>query len=174
MFDLGDGTVAKVFRRVKQTHRPVRDWSDHEFLVRQLFATERRAYEQLQSSLDLCKYTPRYLGQLDIANLGISSSNGGEPLLSDCALRLERIDGRDTKIALVQPPLQEQIEAVLERIRDTVGQINVWDCSCFIPGPQTPFTVIDFALWEQWADVQVYLEQNDSIPAAVREQVRVR
>src|SRR6185437_12670651 len=138
------------------------------------FATEERAYERIQAVPGLTAFTPRYFGPVDVAKLGLSSSNAAEPLLSDCALHIERIDGRDRKIGLIEPPIQQEIEAVLEGIRDTVGQINVWDSSCFIPGPRTRFVVIDFALWERWADIQFYLEEHDTIPSAVREQVKVR
>jgi hypothetical protein len=99
---------------------------------------------------------------------GLISSNPTEPHVEGCALRLERIPGQDTKIAHVSRPLQQVIETILEQIRDAVGRINVWDCSCFIPGARTEFTVIDFALWEDWVDVQLYLEENGTIPEDVR------
>lgn len=174
MFDLSDGTVVKVFRRVQQTHAPVQGWDDHEFIIRQLFATELRAYDRLQSSPELLPFVPKYFGRFETSGLGLVSSNAAEPLLLDCALRLERVDGHDIKIAHVPRPLQQQVEVVLEQIRDMVGQINVWDCSCFIPGARSDFTIIDFALWEQWAHAQLHLEEQGTLSADFRERERVR
>ena len=173
VFDVGDGTVIKVFRRIQQTHSPVREWSDHDFIIRQLFAAEVAAYERLQDRQNLVKYVPRYFGTINASDLGIVSPNPTEPHVEGCALRLERIVGTDMKVALVPNPIRQAVESVLEEIRDVAGRINVWDCSCFIPGPRADFAVIDFALWDDWVDVQLYLEENGSIPEDVRRRIKV-
>jgi len=173
VFDLGDNTVLKAYRRIPQTHAPVRNWDDHEFIIRQLFAMEVLAYERLQPRPELSKYVPTYYGPLDEATLTLPPSSSGDPFVPGCALRLERIPGADIKIAHVPSRMQEEIEMVLEQIRDASGPVNVWDCSCFIPGPRSDFVVIDFALWDEWSDLQLYLEEHGHIPADVRGRVKL-
>ena len=173
VFDLGDNTVVKAYRRIRQTQGPVRNWDDHEFMSRQFFATEVRAYERLQARPDLAEYTPRFFGPIELSEYDLHSSSPDEPLIPGCAFRLERIDGRDTKISQVPSPLQQRIEAILEDIRDTVERIHVWDCSCFVPGPRTDFVVIDFGVWEDWADPQIYLDKHGVLPHDIRERFRV-
>jgi len=74
----------------------------------------------------------------------------------------------------VPSPTQQEIEVILEQIRDTVGHINVWDCSCFIPGPRTPFVVIDFAVWEDWIRAQSLLEEHGTLSEDMRRLVQVQ
>ena len=173
VFDIGDGTVAKVFRRTLHTHSPVVDWDDHDFLTRRLFATERAAYERLHSLPNLSTHIPQYFGVIDESTFNSFPSSSGESFVAGCALRLERIPGRDIKIAFVPAPIQQSIEALLEGIRDACRDINVWDCSCFIPGPRSAFVVIDFAYWEGLSDVQVYLDEHKHLPEALRKKLSV-
>jgi hypothetical protein len=168
VFDLGDGTVAKVFRRIQHTNADVKDWSDHEFITRRLFRGETTAYERLQTQPDLVACIPQYYGTLTIDALDLSSSRPAEPLMADCALRLELIPGSDTKVAHVEQPLLGQIEAVLWKISELADRVNVWDSSCFIPGLRGPFTVIDFAMWDDLADAQLYLDEHGFIPEELR------
>src|SRR6266446_4302868 len=53
VFDLGDGSVAKVYRRTSHTHGPVLDWDDHDFITRRLYDVEVNAYERLQAFPEL-------------------------------------------------------------------------------------------------------------------------
>ena len=168
VFDLGDGTVAKVYRRTIHTHSSVRDWEDHLFITRHLHATEVAAYERLKAHPDLVDFTPRFHGTVDQALLDLPRSSSGEPYVMDCALRLEKLVGRETKAGLVGDPLQAAVDALLWKIRDVAGRVHVWDCSCFIPGPRTPFVVIDFAMSDDLSDLQLYLDEHGSVPSEMR------
>ena len=174
VFDLADGTVLKVYRRIAQTDAPVRDWDDHEFMIRQLFATEVRAYERLQSVPHLAAFIPRYFGPFDHSPLNLASSDPRAPLVRDCAFRLERIQGHAIKVEHAPDPLRHEIDTVLDDIHEVVGDIHVWDSSCFIPGPRTAFCVIDFAIWEELADAQLRLHSKGRLSPDDREQFRVR
>jgi hypothetical protein len=173
VFDLDDGTVAKVFRRTSHTNNDVRSWDDHEFITRRLFATEVAAYERLQDKPDLVRFIPRYYGTIDQASLTLPASSTGEPYVAGCVLRLELIAGRDIKAGLVAQPLQKEIDDVLWQILDVAGRVHVWDCSCFIPGPRTPFVIIDFAMWEDLPDVQSYLDEHGHIPDDMRRRLSI-
>jgi hypothetical protein len=168
VFDLGDATVAKVFRRIQHTNSGVRDWADHDFVTRRLFATEIAAYERLRDRPDIAVYVPQYYGPLDATTLVLPNSSTGQPFVSGCALRLELIPGRDVKAGLVEDTLRADIDRVLWEIKDVAGRVNVWDCSCFAPGPRTPFTIIDFAMWDDLPDVQLYLDEHGVIPEPLR------
>ncbi len=169
VFDLSDGTVVKIYRRVSHTHAAVIDWDDHDFITRRMYTVEVKAYERLQDFPELVQYVPRYYGPIDHASLNLDASNPTEPFIAGCAFRLERIDGQPVKIAHVEEEQQKAIEKVLEQIRDVSGRVDVWDCSCFIPGPRTPFVVIDFALWKDLVDTQLYLEEHKHLPEQVRQ-----
>jgi hypothetical protein len=168
VFDLGDATVAKIFRRTKHTNDAVRDWADHDFLTSCLFAIEVDAYERLQRRPDLSAYLPRYYGRLDDPSVFLQNSSTGQPFVSACALRLELIPGRDIKAGLVNETLRDDVDQVLWEISDFVGRVNVWDCSCFVPGSRTPFTIIDFAMWDDLSDAQHYFDRHGRLPDALR------
>lgn len=170
VFDLHDGTVLKVYRRIAQTHASVRNWDDHEFLIRCLCFVEAAAYNKLQGMAVLERYIPKFFGRFEPAEFNLAAPTA-EPFVPGCALRLERIRGQDVKIAHVMSPLREEIETVLEAIHDQVGRINVWNCSCFVPGPRSRFVVIDFALWDDWHSAQAHLEEHGGIAPDVRRRI---
>jgi hypothetical protein len=168
VFDLGDGTVAKVFRRVQQTHSEVQNWDDHEFITRRLYWGELTAYTRLQDRADIVPFIPKYYGPLAIGSLDLQRSRATEPLMADCALQLEFVPGTDIKVANMEEPLLSSAEEILRKISELAGRVDVWDSSCFLPGVRGPFTLIDFAMWEDLGDAQAYLEEHGSIPADVR------
>ena len=165
--------MTKVFRRTSHTHGPVVDWDDHDFLTRRLYATECAAYKRLQSHPEIAVHLPEYFGPINESTLSLPPSTSGQPYVAGCAFRLERLSGTDIKMAFVPQPTQQQAEAVLEAIRDLCPRINVWDASCFIPGPRSGFALIDFAYWEDLSDLQVYLDEHKHIPAALRARLAV-
>jgi hypothetical protein len=172
VFDLGDDTVIKVYRRTSHTADPPEDWSDHDFVTGLLCATEVAAYERLQSSAALLQHIPRFLGAVADSTVAGLKSSTGDPFVPGCAFRLERIRGCDIKIAPMNPPMQQEIELILEQIHDACKSINLWDCSCFIPGPRRRFVVIDFALWDHFAEVQYFLNEGRRISPDLRERLR--
>ena len=120
-------------------------------------------YEHLQSVPDVLPYIPRYYGRVDPITLGLPQDLPKGPHLSGCGLRLERINGQDEKIAHVAPPLLQQAEAVLERVNDLIARLDVWDASCFHPGSQAAFTLIDFGLAEDYGVLSDALEKQGAL-----------
>ena len=166
-FDLHDGTVVKVYRRVSQTHAEVKDWNDHEMIIRRLFLTEVRAYETLQRQADLSMFLPRYWGTFDLSDLDIPAPTA-EPFMANCALRLEHIPGHDIKVNSVDSALVGEIHAVLSEMQKRAGPFDTSDASCFIPGPRSSFVLIDFALWKDWPNAQAHLDAHGCLPPALR------
>ena len=76
-----------------------------------------------------------------------------------CGLRLERIDGRATKLAALDHDVREAVKKILWRILDAVEPGNVWESSCFVLGSRAAFTIIDFALWDGVDDLSEPLER---------------
>lgn len=166
---LGDGRVLKAFRRKNHTHEPVGTWSDHDAVTRAIFRAEARAYERLQTLPSLEPYVPRYYGR---ANPGVILGLPPDDMtyVTDCGLILEFVPGRARKLAHLAPAEEEQVAAVVEQIRDSVGIDNPWDASCFIPGARKGFTVIDFAYWNA-AEYEMALTDGRVLSAEMRERL---
>lgn len=168
IIDLGDGTVAKVYRHHRHCYDDVEDDTHHDFITQKLFEVEARAYECIQSEPNLTNCTPRYFGRLDTKTLALGPSSTGEPYLPGCAFRIERLSGADRKIATVGEPLRSEIERSLQAIRQKVGDLHTIDASCFVPGPRGKFVLIDFALWTGLSDAQLHLSSNRELTPQVR------
>jgi hypothetical protein len=97
VFDMGDGTVVKAFRRKRHVARP-KEWTDHDRITRLLWRTEAEVYEHLQSVPDVLPYIPRYYGRVDPITLGLPQDLPKGPHLSGCGLRLDRRPGRRTRV----------------------------------------------------------------------------
>lgn len=160
VLDCGNGTVVKAYLRKQHARGFLQDWKDHEALIRGLFINERNAYERLQMHDDLKAFTPRYYGVTDPYALVPADAAYSERYVSGCGIRLERISGVPTKVAALPKDILGEVEAVLWRIIDVVHPGNVWDSSCFIPGSQGRFTLIDFAHWDGFLDFRDVLEKH--------------
>ena len=79
-------------------------------MIRQLFATEVRAYERLRSVPRLAAFIPKYFGPFDHSPLNLSSSDISAPLVHGCGFRLERIQGHAIKVAHVPDSLQQEVD----------------------------------------------------------------
>ncbi|WP_337171387.1 hypothetical protein [Gemmatimonas aurantiaca] len=168
IIDLGDETVAKVYRRAKHTHDPVEDWEDHDFVTARLFEAEVRAYESIQDDSELVRFTPKYFGRLDLAGLDLGPSSTGQPYVPRCAFRIERLSGHDVKVRDVAGPPREEMENVLKLIAARLPRIDVLDASCFVPGAREAFTIIDFALWSGHSNAQFYLSTYGRLSPELR------
>jgi hypothetical protein len=157
VIDLGDGTVAKAYRRRRHTVRADIPLDLHDRLTRRLFQVEAQAYDQLQGVPELETYLPRYFGRLDPAALGLPTS-GQEEHLQGCGIRLERLVGSEDKIGNLPAELLNEAESVLKRIHESIGRAWVWDACAFYPGSRRALTLIDFALWRDLAEVTEFLE----------------
>lgn len=174
VFDLGDNTVVKAYKRIPQTaDEVVLDWDDHEFIIRQLCAVEMRAYDCLTEIPEVAPHIPTFLGPVDVHALGLVSPDPRWPLVPGCAFRLERIQGEDCKVALLPSPLREEVSDLLERIEDLVGNVNALDSSCFVPGTRATFAVIDFALWDGWIDAQTLLGEHGTLSQDDRARIAI-
>lgn len=160
VLDMRDGTVVKAYRRQPHTSRPVEDWRDHEALTRGFFEAEAAAYERLSGHPELRVFAPRFLGRIDPAQISDLAEPPEEGYVRHCGFRLERIPGKDVKVSRLPEPLRAEVEMILERLRDEVQAGHVWDASCFVPGSRSPFTLIDFATWDDFTDLQMLLEQQ--------------
>lgn len=160
VFDFGDGTVVKAYRRKHTTAFAVGAWHDHEAIIRATWANEVRAYARLMAEPDLCNFVPKFYGRCDPMTVIPQAALGSIDLLPGCGIRLERIGGRATKLAALNHDVRVAVEGVLWRIRDAVEPGNVWDSSCFVPGSRAAFTIIDFALWDGVDDFSEPLERH--------------
>lgn len=157
---MGDGSVLKAYRRQRHTSRPVEDWRDHEVLTRGFFEAEAVAYERLAQNAGLAVFTPKFMGRADPCQFPDLTEPPQEGYVKDCALRLERIAGKDVKVSLLRQPIRGEVETVLKRLRDDIEAGHVWDASCFVPGSRARFTLIDFATWDGFTDLQILLEER--------------
>lgn len=160
VLDMADGTVVKAYRRQQHTSGPVQDWRDHEALTRGYFEFEAAAYERLQRYPDLLVFTPRFLGRIDPAALSDLEDPPELGYLRACGIRLEKVPGEDIKVSRLSQQLRTEVEAVLDRLRDEVQAGHVWDASCFVPGTRAPFTLIDFATWDDFSDWHMQLKEQ--------------
>jgi len=142
---LPEGRVMKAFRRRAHTNDIIHNWADHDAITKAQFRAEALAYERLQSLPALALYAPEYFGRAD--PLSILSADLHEQYVPPCAILLEFIAGRATKLAHLDPATEERVAEIVERLRDSLKIDNVWDASCFVPGSRAEFTVIDFAYW---------------------------
>jgi hypothetical protein len=171
VWDMGDGTVVKAFRRQAHTTAPPVEWEDHDFVSWLLAAVEMKAYERVRSDHEIAVFVPEYFGAFDAHALPPSPS--GLPYISDAAFRIEKISGEAIKIARVPNPPQQDIEKVLERIAEVAGRVNVWDCSCFVPAPRGPFVVIDFAYPEDVLDLSIALRDTGHLGPDLKQRVKL-
>lgn len=171
VFDLGDGTVVKAYKRISHSGE-VWDWQDHDALTVEMFAAEARAYETLRNIPDLAVYAPIFYGRSDPCSL--VDPKQAEEYVAGCGLVLEMIAGKDTKVASPHFPSKAEIEPILERFANEVTSGNVWDSSCFIPGSRAQFTFIDFAVWEHLLECEEMLTDQGQFTAQQRQQLRER
>jgi hypothetical protein len=155
---LDDGTVIKAFRRQRHASRPD-DWTVHDQITRRLFRTEAESYERLLPHSDLQIYLPHYYGRIDPTEVPLPNSGKGEHL-KDCGFRLERLSGEEDKMGVLPDELQAEIDVILERIAEILGNVWVYDASAFYPGKNARFTLIDFGFWRDLADVTTLLEEE--------------
>lgn len=168
VFDLGDGTVVKAYRRKRTTILPVGEWRDHEAIIRATWANEVRAYAQIMCDPNLQSFVPEFYGYCNPLELISEDVVGSLQLLPGCGLRLERIEGRALKLAALASDCRQTVERLLWRIREAVEPGNVWDSSCFVPGSRAEFTIIDFALWDRVDDFSEPLERRGYLSKAER------
>ncbi len=173
VFDAGDGTVIKAYRRQRHAPGPLDSWTDHDRLTRLLWRTEAECYERLQSHDDVKAFVPIYYGRVDPLQFGIRQDLEKGPYVQHCGLRLEKITGEESKIAHLPKPLICRAEKVLERIGELCGRIDLWDASCIRPGPRTDFVVIDFATSDDYVEVCEILERRGAIPPATCAMLRL-
>ena len=174
VFDMGDGTVVKAFRRLQHTGGDVGDWIDEDALTTELYAAEARAYERLQQICDLALFTPVYYGRIDPCNLPDLTAHEQCKYVSGCGIRLERISGTAVKFGLQDRERKEEMRGVLERIETELAPGNVWDSSCFVPGSRQWFTLIDFAVWDNFDDCVEVLYEQGTFTRQQREQLRLK
>lgn len=160
VLDIGDGSVVKAYRRQQHTSRPVEDWRDHEALTRGFFEAEATTYERLSKHPDLAVFAPRFLGRIDPVAISDLAQPPERGYVRHCGFRLERVPGQDIKVSRLPEPLRDEVETILERLRDEVQAGHVWDASCFVPGIRFPFTLIDFATWDEFTDFQMLLKDQ--------------
>lgn len=60
---------------------------------------------------------------------------------------IEKIEGKDQKIAHLSKEAQKVVEPVLSLLHENLRDLNVRDCSCFYESDNS-FKLIDFALWD--------------------------
>ena len=65
VFDVGDGTVVKAYRRKCTTSVAIGEWCDHEAIIKATWANEVRAYGNLMADRDLGDFVPRFYGRCD-------------------------------------------------------------------------------------------------------------
>jgi hypothetical protein len=171
VFDVGDGTVVKAYRRKRTTNLAVGEWCDHEAIIKATWANEVRAYEKLMSDRELVDFVPRFHGRCDPLELIPSAVVGSLPLVHGCGLRLEKINGTAIKLAALDDDIRKAVERVLWQILDAVQPGNVWDSSCFVPGSRAAFTIIDFALWDGVDDFSEPLERCGRLSDRQRSQL---
>lgn len=165
VFDAGDGTVVKAYRRQRHAPGPLDTWIDHDRLTRLLWRTEAECYERLEAHDEVKPFLPIYYGRVDPIALKVPQNLPKGSHLPRCGLRLEKITGQESKIANLPLPLRTRAEAVLERIGEICGRINLWDASCIRPGPRAEFAVIDFSHSDDYVEVCEILERRGAIPA---------
>lgn len=166
--DLGNGKVAKIFRRISHSHEEVSQWEDHNWITQQLFNAEVRAYDLIHNEDILRSYIPAYFGRIQVSELDLGSEHSNRHYLPDCAFVMERLCGEDKKVANIENQLKCTIVALLGQIKKRIAGIDVLDASCFIPGSRGDFTVVDFALWSGYPDAQCELAQHGSLSSDVR------
>lgn len=173
VFDMGDGTVVKAFRRLLHSRNPKTNLEDHHRITRFTWRREVEAYECLQAHPELEQFVPKYYGRVDPASLPLSQSLPKGSYLPGCGLRLERLSGEDVKVASLENGLQQRVEAVLERIGEICGKLDLWDASCFYPGSRAEFTLIDFATPEEYGELIDILNRRGALPEHTRELLRL-
>jgi hypothetical protein len=120
---------------------------------------------------DLADFVPRFYGRCDPLELIPLAAIESIPLVAGCGLRLEKIDGRATKLAALDQDLRKTVDGILWRILAAVEPGNVWDSSCFVPGSRAAFTIIDFALWDGVDDFSEPLERCGRLSEHQRSQL---
>lgn len=173
VLDMCDGSVVKAYRRQRHTDRAVQDWRDQDALTQGFFEAEVAIYERLSHHPDLAVFAPRFLGRVDPCGLSALADPPEEGYIRNCGLRLEKILGKDIKVSQLQEPIRGEVEKVLERLREEVGAGHVWDASCFVPGSQAKFTLIDFATWDGWTSFQSLLEECGRLTDEQRAQLQL-
>ena len=166
VFDMGDGYVAKVFRRKPCTHEPVIDWEDHDWIVRMVCNVELAAYAKVALDPEIADHFPRCHGI--ISAIDVPPAARGPRYVAGCAFRIERVNGHDQKVGLLRPPLRPRADLVLARVKELCPRIETVDASCFVPGPRAAFSLIDFALWRDMGDAQMILGQTGKVPTELR------
>lgn len=172
VLDLSDGTVVKLYKRMPHTNDQVQHWSDHDAITRMLSRVEFEAYQQLQDHPAIERFISRFFGSVAVSNIQLPSDLSPEQYVTGYGIRLEKIIGREAKVAHLNLNLHTRVGEVLESIRDTVGELNVWDSSCFVPGSRAEFCLIDFALWDGYVEATEILAFEGRLPPDLRSHLR--
>lgn len=153
IWDLNDGTVFKAFRSVARSHGDIVDIRDHDLLTSVFCAKEISAYRNLKDVSGIKEYIPTFYGKENPYDIlvdvdGIYVENAG--------FLLEKVSGKDSKIAHLSQSEKDLVEPVLWEISHCTEDLIVWDASCFFIS-ENNFKIIDFALWESSSVYECYL-----------------
>lgn len=159
VLDIGNGRVLKAYLKKSRAHGPVRCWEDHDLLTSVFFAKEVQAYRSVMSMDSIRHNFPCFYGVED-PRLWIP--NHGNRYVPGCGIILERIPGKDRKLAHLPEAIEKRVSAVLEEALSSLREVNVWDASCFVEPNDEGIKIIDFGLWDRSSDYEVYLSDYGS------------
>ena len=152
VFDLGDGTVVKLFRETRHTHDPEAGSDEaHDLITERLADTEAAAYKVVSKLVSVRRHIPTFHGRINPKEIG-PIVGGSTNRYVGLGIQLDLIPGRGVKAAHLPKGIQTQVESVLDEISQAVPDINVWDSSCFVPGLGNGFTLIDFSFWDGYGE----------------------
>ena len=152
VWDLQNGKVLKAFRSESRAHGEVVDIQDHDLLTSVYCAQEANAYKKLKGVANVQSHLPDFYGKQDPIDL-LPKTN--TLYVKDAGFIIQKLEGRDQKIAHLSKENQEAVEPILWQLSENLRGLNVWDCSCFYKSNNS-FKLIDFALWDA-SDYQCHL-----------------
>ena len=164
-----EGAAIKLFRRAASAADLVGTREDRDIIVRAVWESEVTAYERAAQRPGLGRYLAPYFGRRNVeAVYGADGEDISSRYILDCAYSVAFVPGEDRKMGeLMDHPLFKDIDAYLDELRDS-GICSPYDGSVFIPGLETPFTVIDVGTWEAAAELAYAITEKGALPDHIR------
>ncbi|MHB1095627.1 MAG: hypothetical protein ACYC3F_05600 [Gemmatimonadaceae bacterium] len=164
-----EGAAVKLFRRADSTPDLLGTPEDRDIIVRAVWDAEVSAYERAALHPGLGRYLAPYFGRRNVAEVrGADGRDISNQYILDCAYSVAFVPGVDRKMGeLMDHPLFRDIDSYLDELRES-GICSPYDGSVFIPGLETPFTIIDVGTWEAAAELAYVITEKGSLPDHIR------
>ncbi|MCU8395930.1 hypothetical protein M2G63_22265 [Vibrio vulnificus] len=146
VYSIGEGKVLKAFK--------IRDFDyiseieDIKSVVKAYWQAEVQAYKIVNSIDSLKCHFPKFYGVADPHELLRGVEGFADRYVKGCGFIIDLLEGECFKVSLLDSPMSDDVDGVLEQVSEQLSNVNVYDASAFILTDGS-FKIFDFG---QWAD----------------------